>query len=110
MEKKNKVASIAYVVGSVSFGIMMIYAFVCLLIIISMIAEGDGDEVLISLPWMIGVLVGGFAESGICFVISEVVQLLDDSSKYLSECVKYLKKGHNKASTEKLYNEELPEL
>lgn len=110
MEKTNKVARIAHTIGRFSFVIMMVCTFICVAIVVAMIADGDEDEALMFLPWVCGVLVGGFAETGICFVISEIVQLLDNSSKYLAECVHYLRKGNNKASTEKIYNEELPEL
>lgn len=111
MEKQNRVAYIADMVGSISFILMVVYTFICVLVVISMIAEGDGEEVLMSLPWMIGVLVGGLLESGLCFVIGEIVQLLDDCSRFLFEGVKLLRKGSNdNPNTDKLYDEKLPEL
>ena len=110
MGKSNRVAYVAYNVGVISFAIMIIYAFISVMVIISMILEGDGDEALIYLPLLVGLLIGGLAETGICFVISEIVQLLDDANRHLSKCVNCLEKGHNRDSTEKLYNEELPEL
>lgn len=109
MEKSNKVAYVAYIVGSVSLIIMVFYTIISVLFVISRIADGYGDQVLWSLPWRLGILCGGFAETGICFIIAEVVQILDDSNRYLSQCVKFLKKSQNE-NTEKLYDEKLPEL
>lgn len=111
MNKSNKVAYVAYNIGVVSFVIMVFYTLMSMLVVISSIVDGYEEEVLYSLPWRIGLLAGGLAETGICFVIAEVVQILDDSSRYLSQCVKFLrKKSEEDENKEKLYDEKLPEI
>ena len=110
MERKNEIASIAYKVGIISFVVVVCYVFISLIGVLEMFDNGYGEEAIMSLPLRIGILICGLAETGICFVISEIVQLLDDSSKCLSKCVSYLKNSQNKDSTENLYSEELPEL
>lgn len=110
MNKTNKVADVAGVVGAISFAIVVVYTLISVLFIISMLLDGYEEEVLYSLPWRIAVLAGGLVEASICFVIAEVVQLLDDSNRFLSQCVKLLKKRSEEENTEKLYDENLPEL
>lgn len=111
MKKQNKVAYIAYCAGVISFCIMMLYVLVCFIDSMNSIDVGDGEEVIASLPWMLGVLVGGLAETGICFVIAEVVEKLDDINRCLYESLTLLRKSSNdRENAAKLYDEKLPEL
>ena len=111
MKKQNKVANIAYNVGVSSFVIMVSYAIISVLVVISMIADGDEDEALMVIPWLLGILTGGLAETGICFVIAEVVEKLDDINRCLYESLTLLRKSSNdRENAAKLYDDKLPEL